>query len=661
LADADVILYDGKGNVIERIKTDENGNFKFTLKPETFYRLEAKHKDFKDNTIVINSQAYDTLIVKELKLDEIPEQKIVAQTVLLKGKITDQNDKALSNADIILYDERGNVLQRVTTGEDGAYDFSLKTDSAYRLEAKKKDYLTESLSVETQASDTLIVQNLILGPVPEAEFFLLCHLKDNETRLSVTEAKVSLTDNKTGESFELYSDEKGFIRQKIEGKTNDKVSYTLSIEKDTYNSQTVAFDTVISKAGNYVLNLDMHKADKPETTVDVILEGKTTDQSNKILADADVILYDGKGNVIERIKTDENGNFKFTLKPETFYRLEAKHKDYKNNSIVINSHAYDTLIVKELKLDEIPEEKLVSLKGKAITILSGTEVTLSDKDGNIIGTVKTDENGEFSFNVKPDTDYILEGKKLNFKSSEVPIKVQSENKTVKQDIRLISEPNFILICHVTDQLSNKPLAEAKLIFYDINKGDQTIRSTDKDGIASFKLKGYGLNDKPKFRITSEKENYRVNTISYNPVLFTEGNYVLLIEMKEARSDVTSEDITGITPIYFEYNNAEISLKEKKELDKIIKLLNENANLEIEISSHTDCRGGSLYNLRLSNKRAKVTADYIKAGISNPERITAKGYGETKPVNDCDCDEKGRTCSEDEHRENRRTEFKIIKK
>jgi outer membrane protein OmpA-like peptidoglycan-associated protein len=64
---------------------------------------------------------------------------------------------------------------------------------------------------------------------------------------------------------------------------------------------------------------------------------------------------------------------------------------------------------------------------------------------------------------------------------------------------------------------------------------------------------------------------------------------------------------------------------------------------------------------LSEKRAKSSADYIKKGITKPSRISSKGYGETKLVNKCACE--GivvSECSEDEHQENRRTEFIVVK-
>jgi len=115
-------------------------------------------------------------------------------------------------------------------------------------------------------------------------------------------------------------------------------------------------------------------------------------------------------------------------------------------------------------------------------------------------------------------------------------------------------------------------------------------------------------------------------------------------------------VMEISPIYYDYANASIRDDAKKELDKIVKVMNENENIRIELRSHTDSRGSNSSNIRLSRQRAKVAEDYIKERISNPDRVTSRGYGESQLVNKC---EDGVRCSEEEHQENRRTEFIIL--
>ena len=96
------------------------------------------------------------------------------------------------------------------------------------------------------------------------------------------------------------------------------------------------------------------------------------------------------------------------------------------------------------------------------------------------------------------------------------------------------------------------------------------------------------------------------------------------------------------------------------LDKLVKVLQDNPNMEIELSSHTDCRASFQYNMWLSAKRAEAAVNYIIRKGVNPARMIAAGYGETRLVNRCECEgDKMVPCTEEEHQENRRTEFKIL--
>ena len=111
----------------------------------------------------------------------------------------------------------------------------------------------------------------------------------------------------------------------------------------------------------------------------------------------------------------------------------------------------------------------------------------------------------------------------------------------------------------------------------------------------------------------------------------------------------------LNPIYFDYNKWNIRKDAKIELDKIVKVMEEDINIVIELGSHTDSRGSDTYNLSLSDKRLKSSAQYIINEGIEKSRIVGKGYGEENLINKCD---DGVKCSDEEHGVNRRTEFMI---
>ena len=119
-------------------------------------------------------------------------------------------------------------------------------------------------------------------------------------------------------------------------------------------------------------------------------------------------------------------------------------------------------------------------------------------------------------------------------------------------------------------------------------------------------------------------------------------------------------LIDLKPIYFDLDKSNILPEAAIELDKIVKILNDNPDLAIKLKSYTDCRGSDTYNLNKSNQRANSTKEYIISRITNPYRVSAEGLGEAAPVIECECSTKeNKKCSEEEHRKNRRTEFIIV--
>ena len=114
---------------------------------------------------------------------------------------------------------------------------------------------------------------------------------------------------------------------------------------------------------------------------------------------------------------------------------------------------------------------------------------------------------------------------------------------------------------------------------------------------------------------------------------------------------------NILPIFYDYNSAALTPEAEKIIDThLLNLMKDKPGLRIEIGSHTDSRGDDAYNMTLSQQRAQSVVNYlVSKGISR-DRLVAKGYGETRLVNKCS---NGVDCTEAEHQQNRRTEFRII--
>ena len=84
-------------------------------------------------------------------------------------------------------------------------------------------------------------------------------------------------------------------------------------------------------------------------------------------------------------------------------------------------------------------------------------------------------------------------------------------------------------------------------------------------------------------------------------------------------------------IFFDYNQATLRSRSKHELNKLYDFMKSNPNIRIQVSGHTDSRGNDEYNLRLSQDRAQAVVNYLVRNGIPANRLSAVGYGETRPI------------------------------
>lgn len=218
-----------------------------------------------------------------------------------------------------------------------------------------------------------------------------------------------------------------------------------------------------------------------------------------------------------------------------------------------------------------------------------------------------------------------------------------EKKPCKQEISGI----------VVDKKFGAPLSNAKIVLTD---SEGLIVSEFITG-ASGKF-SYFLPCNKTYKITASKEYYKPdsNTFKTTEAMSLELDLGFKLDVID---DFTYNDrnelMIRIDPIFFDYNKSEIRPDAALELDKIVSVMKRFPKLTVESTSHTDARGRASYNERLSDRRAQSTVRYIVSKGISPERITGRGYGESKLVNDCS---DGVKCTAEEHQANRRSEFLI---
>ncbi len=211
------------------------------------------------------------------------------------------------------------------------------------------------------------------------------------------------------------------------------------------------------------------------------------------------------------------------------------------------------------------------------------------------------------------------------------------------------KPNPVLMVsgNVYNQKTKEPIT-ASLVYETLPDGVEAGNAISNASDGSFKI------------VLPYDKNYLIRAIADKFFAVSENlNLDSLVKAgyKEIHKDlylvpIEIGQVVRLNNVFFDFDKADLRSESFVELDRVVKLLEENPSIEIEMSAHTDSRGSDEYNFKLSDNRARSVMEYILSKGIEPNRITSQGYGETKPVVDNDTDENRQL--------NRRVEFKILK-
>ncbi len=213
-----------------------------------------------------------------------------------------------------------------------------------------------------------------------------------------------------------------------------------------------------------------------------------------------------------------------------------------------------------------------------------------------------------------------------------------------------------------EKLRPKPVTYVKGLVFD-QKSKQVLDA--KIQIINLKTGGFTFDDVSdpvtgEFLATMTPGNSFALNVSKQGYLFYSQNFTpdqkqsvkpYMIEVPLQKIEIGG--MVVLNNIFFETNKFDLLPESRTELGQLITFLNENPGISIEIAGHTDNVGDESTNQSLSESRAKTVYDYLVLNKVPPTKLSFKGYGESKPVND--------NSTEDNRKNNRRTEFKIIKK
>lgn len=310
------------------------------------------------------------------------------------------------------------------------------------------------------------------------------------------------------------------------------------------------------------------------------------------------------------------------------------------------------------------------------------EVKIVDSNGKLIAELTTTNGGKFSYSLSQNASYSLTAAKVGFKPETINFDIGPDSvKYLKVPIDRL--PGYLFEATMSETLADYDLTDSlvpEVAAIDNARIEIFNNTTKKEEVVWDKydkhIFHYRFEQGNQYLIMIRKDGYYSKRImanvnvngcilcfdgigSMNPGVVdnltrenTMGTLASNITIRKLRLDVPVE----IPNVSFDGAKLDITPATKSALDKFYRVLVENPQIKVAIMAHTDCRGEARVNQQLSEKRALKMVDYlIKKGIAS-NRLQSSGMGESKLKNKC---ADGVKCSEAEHAENRRYEYKIV--
>ena len=271
------------------------------------------------------------------------------------------------------------------------------------------------------------------------------------------------------------------------------------------------------------------------------------------------------------------------------------------------------------------------------------KVSVIDSRGNLIASATAGDDGSFSFPLPFDKDYVIKSEKSGFEAlGSVPVSTHGRTLASETFELLLEKRNLFSRGRIFSNETQSVLPGVTVLLRNLTDVVTDSLVVNERGEYRFLVSP----DK-KYRIEASKAGYIVNGFTLDTKGIVEG---------ELLNDIVLEQIyLDKQVILFDYDRASLSKESLKLLDKIVGVLKEHPHTTLNVGTHSDSRGSSEYNIKLSQKRSDAVRNYlVRSGITE-SRIQSKWFGEQLVINRCS---DGVMCPEEEHSRNRRAELKV---
>jgi outer membrane protein OmpA-like peptidoglycan-associated protein len=384
---------------------------------------------------------------------------------------------------------------------------------------------------------------------------------------------------------------------------------------------------------------------KPAKTF--VLSGVVTDLYSKQPVEAKIVVQDAITSVTKgEFQATDEGRYSIILTRGAFYKIDFSKDNYSHTfyykDLTGNSGAwqetFDVALYDNVNLElNIYDNELFYPVSPAVTLSDSTTRQPLDKQ-----RIKNVSTGKYNCRLDIGRMYKIHVESENFKPYETYFDLRTDvvYNNFEKSLELQASRKQLAL-NITNR-EGAPIVPVDIEIANLQR--------DESGVT---LVRYDENGRPLLSLRTN-DTYELNVTKKGFTYFNTGLY--FETTRPETLDIIMDSLTTQTKmvfnnITFETNSAELNVESFAEVNRIVKFMNDNPAIRIEIAAHTDDVGSNEHNFRLSNKRAASVVSYLTENAIPQERLQSKGYGELQPIVPND--------SEENRAKNRRVEIRII--
>lgn len=459
-----VLLVNEKGEIVKQTLSDKEGYFVFSKIDKENYDIVLENPQSNVTASAFTENDESVLILDKSELHKLNSQNADNVKEVVVGQAFDKKTNLpAANLQVYLVNAKNELVAQTTTDSKGFFTYKDLPPSDYKVH-----FSTDYPSIKAKVTYALSDGDLSISPDSvKKDSQILIHGKIEANGSTESLAQEVLLIDKNGKVIKsTTADKEGYFAfTKIPG-----VDYHVVINngdhklKANTNYDVTDPDLYIAEKERPKFKYNKLANDTTSKTIAMVLTGKVTAKvPNESVEDLSMLLIDGDGNVIEKVKTDKDGNFKFSkLSPANYHVVfEEKNANLKaevfvpddNTALVIAKSDLQKFNFKKIQKDTSQTHSItingITRHAKTNEPLEDVSVLLIDEKGNIVAREKTNKDGVFNFKHLSTANY--------------QIRIESNNKNVKANFQIFDDQSSLDI--KDDSKSHKPDTLLGTIYY----------------------------------------------------------------------------------------------------------------------------------------------------------------------------------------------------